>query len=155
VRCAIGGVGVLQIDLGDLQVHGRLPGRLVFSVKEGDGFGFVLGAQTDLLAGRRFLGVVNARSSEQDESFITDFSESRNQSGFGRVHEREFRRVSAEFWQIVANCSSAHQFTDTGQSWASKPLPHTRLRMEPVAGFGHFSPRLRLKYAPFSLVNQV
>src|ERR1039457_5227207 len=72
--------------------------------------------------------------------FITDFSESRNQSGFDRVFEREFRRVSAEFWQIVANYSSAPQFTDTftdsGQSGASKPLPHTRLRMEPVAGLG-------------------
>jgi hypothetical protein len=40
-------------------------------------------------------------------------------------------------------------------SGASLPLPPKRLGMEPVAGLGHFSPRLRLKYAPFSLVNQV
>jgi hypothetical protein len=36
--------------------------------------------------------------------FITDFSESRNQSGFSRVQEREFWRVSAntgKFWRIV------------------------------------------------------
>ncbi len=32
---------------------------------------------------------------------LTDFSESRNQSGFARVHEREFWQVSAEFWRIV------------------------------------------------------
>ena len=51
-------VGVLQINLGDLQIHGRLPG----------GFALIFGAQTGLSAGRRFLGVENARSSEQDES---------------------------------------------------------------------------------------
>jgi hypothetical protein len=36
-----------------------------------------------------------------------------------------------------------------------KPLMPMHLGMEPVAGFGHFSTRLRLKHAPFSLVNQV
>jgi hypothetical protein len=36
--------------------------------------------------------------------FIDWFSESRNQSGFSRVYEREFWRVSAntgKFWRIV------------------------------------------------------
>jgi hypothetical protein len=36
--------------------------------------------------------------------FIDWFSESRNQSGFSRVYEREFWRVSAntgQFWRIV------------------------------------------------------
>jgi hypothetical protein len=45
--------------------------------------------------------------------FMADFSESRNQSGFDRVQEREFWRVSAEFWRIVASCFAAHRFTDT------------------------------------------
>ena len=63
-------VGVLQIDLGDLQVHGRLPGRLVLGVKEGDGFALVFGAETGLFAGRRFLAIENARSPEQDESLF-------------------------------------------------------------------------------------
>jgi hypothetical protein len=35
-----------------------------------------------------------------------------------------------------------------------KPLMPLHLGMEPVAGFGHFSPRLRVKIYPFSLGNQ-
>ena len=50
--------------------------------------------------------------------------------------------VSAKFqWSFVelwASCCTAPPFTDTftdsGQSGAHKPLPHMRLRMEPVAG---------------------
>jgi hypothetical protein len=49
-----GRVGVLQIHLGDLQVHGRLPGGLVLAVKQGDGLGLILGAETGLFAGCRF-----------------------------------------------------------------------------------------------------
>jgi hypothetical protein len=63
-------VGMLQIDLGDLQVHGRLPGCLVLGAKEGEGFVFVFGAQTLLFAGRRFLGIENARPPKQDESWF-------------------------------------------------------------------------------------
>jgi len=70
VRCAQCRIGVLQIDLGDLQVHGRLPRGLVFGVQEGDGFALVFGAQAGLFASRRFFAVENARPPEQDESLF-------------------------------------------------------------------------------------
>jgi hypothetical protein len=63
-------VGVLQIGLGDLQVHGRLPGGLVFCIQEGDGFAFVFCAEAGLSAGRSFLAIENTRSPEQDESLF-------------------------------------------------------------------------------------
>ena len=63
-------LGVLQIHLGDLQVHGGLPGGLVLGVQEGDGFALVFCAETGLFAGRCFLAVENARSPEQDESLF-------------------------------------------------------------------------------------
>src|SRR5271156_4973041 len=78
--------------------------------------------------------------------FITDFSESRNQSGFIRVQEREFWRVSAEYWRIVANSSSALQFTDTftdsGPSSPHNSLPHMRLEMAPKVGLEPTTTRL-------------
>ena len=66
--------------------------------------------------------------------FITDFSESRNQSGFIRIYECEFWRVSAEFWRIVANCSAAHQFTDSGHSARRNSLLHRQQNLEARVG---------------------
>src|ERR1700677_4535454 len=78
--------------------------------------------------------------------FITDFSESRNQSGFSRVCERERWRVSAEFWRIVANCLPAHPFTDTftdsGPSSFRKPLMQHKLQMAPKVGLEPTTDRL-------------
>jgi hypothetical protein len=128
---------VLQINLGDLQVHGRLPGGFVLGVKESDGFALIFGAQTGLSAGRRFLGVENARPPEQNESRLHEFDSLNREAS--PVSSAFTNASFGEFQRIVANCSSAHQFTDTftdsGQSGAFKLLPHTRLRMEPVAGF--------------------
>jgi hypothetical protein len=66
--------------------------------------------------------------------FITDFAESRNQSGFSRVYEREFRRVSVKLCPVLANCDSARRFTDTstesGHSNPPKFFFHPQLRME-------------------------
>jgi hypothetical protein len=55
-------------------------------------------------------GVKNSGALERmNLDFITDFSESRNQSGFIRVWEREFWRVSANTgkqWRIVEALAS-------------------------------------------------
>jgi hypothetical protein len=61
---------MLQIDLGDLHIHGRLARGLVLGVLEGDGLGLVFGSQTGLFAGGRILAVEDARSPEQDESLF-------------------------------------------------------------------------------------
>ena len=78
--------------------------------------------------------------------FITDFSESRNQSGFSRIYECEFRRVSAEFWRIVANCSVAHPFTDTftdsGHSARRNSFILNEVEMEARVGIGEAQPVL-------------
>ena len=70
--------------------------------------------------------------------FITDFSESRNQSGFLRVIEREFRRVSVEFCQVVANGDCTRRFTDSftdsGHSARRNSLLLQQLNLEARVG---------------------
>ena len=85
--------------------------------------------------------------------FITDFSESRNQSGFLRVIEREFRRVSVKFCRVLANgdCTrrSADSFTDSGHSARRNSLLLRQQNLEARVGIGPFSPQLRVKNARF------
>ena len=64
------GVNSRQIRPGDLQVQDGLPVGFVLGMKDREGFGFVLGAQAVLLARHGGLAVINARSSEQDESLF-------------------------------------------------------------------------------------
>src|SRR5580658_1791269 len=70
--------------------------------------------------------------------FITDFSESRNQSGFTRFSEYEFWRISAQFCQIVANSGRTRRFTDsftdTGTACSRNALENPHLEVEPMAG---------------------
>ena len=61
VKCR---VAVLQIDLGDLQIHRGLVRGLVFGVKQAQGVGLVLGAQAGLLAGGGVLAIITRRSVE-------------------------------------------------------------------------------------------
>jgi hypothetical protein len=49
---------------------GQVPGGFVLGMQEREGFGFVLGAETVLLAGRSCPRCKNARSAEQDESLF-------------------------------------------------------------------------------------
>ena len=60
-------VGRGQVGPGDMQIEDGLPVGLVFGMQKGEGLGFVLRAETGLLAGGRVLAVVNSRSPEHDE----------------------------------------------------------------------------------------
>ena len=58
---------MVQIDLGDLQIHRGLMRRLVFGVKQAHGVGLIFGAQTGLLAGGRVLTVIDGGALKLDK----------------------------------------------------------------------------------------
>jgi hypothetical protein len=51
-----------------LKIENRLPVGFVLGMKDGQGFGLVLGAQAVLFARHGVLGIKNSGSPEQDES---------------------------------------------------------------------------------------
>ena len=70
--CPLGkcGIGRRQVSASDLKIEDGLPVGFVSGMKEREGFGLVLRAQTDLFPGRRVLAVINTRSPEEDESLF-------------------------------------------------------------------------------------
>ena len=58
---------MLQIDLGDLQIHRGLVNRFVLGVQQAQGVGLVTRAQARLLAARGVLAVINAVALKQFE----------------------------------------------------------------------------------------
>ena len=63
-------VGRGQIRPGDVEIEHWLAVGFVLGMQEREGFSFVLGAETVLLAGGGVLAVINPRPAEEDESLF-------------------------------------------------------------------------------------
>jgi len=113
---ALGNLAVArgQICPCDVEIEDGLAVGFVLGMQQREGFAFVFGPQAGLFAGRRVFAVVNLATPEEDESlFHTGSLNSVNQSVSSAFCECEFRRVSVEFCQVVANCDCTRHFTDS------------------------------------------
>ncbi len=142
-------VAVLQIHLGDLQIHGRLMAGFVLGVEEAQGVGLVFRAQAGLLAGGGVLGVKYAGTLKQNIPILhvmPFWFSSVNQTSIAVLAVSY--RVLVKFGKILAGGESSRSFTDsftdTCPMKLRKLLDICHLKVEPVVGLEPTTCSLRM-----------